>query len=158
MPHASTALTATSRPQALGLLARAPLELLERQMAEFSPLPPHTWLRKPETGMVMLRGRLGGGGQVFHLGETTVTRCTLRLIAADLAPAVGVGTVRGTSARHAELVALCDALLQTTPWATRLQGELLQPLAAAEQDRHARRAAEVAASKVDFYTLVRGED
>lgn len=150
--------SAASRQQALGLLARAPLELLERQLAELGPLPVHGWLRPPETGMVMLRGRLGGGGRVFHLGETTVTRCTLRLADAELPHAVGVGVVRGMSKRHAELVALCDALLQSTPWAARLQARLLQPLAAAEQERHARRAAEVAASKVDFYTLLRGED
>lgn len=156
MPSASTAPLA--RPEALGLLARARAQDLERRLADLQPLPAFEWLRRPETGMLMLRGRLGGGGQIFNLGEATVTRCTLRLQAPGLPASVGVGTVRGSDPRHAERVALTDALLQTPDWAPQVQARILRPLAEAEQARHARRAAEVARSKVDFYTLVRGED
>lgn len=156
--HIPLAAAQDARRHALGLLARARPQDLEQQLAELQPLPHFEWLRRPETGMLMLRGRLGGGGQVFNLGEATVTRCTLRLQAPGLPASVGVGTVRGSDPRHAELVALADALLQTPDWAPQLQARLLRPLAEAELDRHARRAAEVARSKVDFYTLVRGED
>jgi alpha-D-ribose 1-methylphosphonate 5-triphosphate synthase subunit PhnG len=138
----------------LGLLARSPAALLAERLARIDELPPFTWLRKPETGMVMLRGRIGGDGARFNLGEATITRCTLRL--AD--GTVGVGTVRGRSARQAEMIALCDAMLQQPALAGAIQTEVMAVLAEAERERHARAAADTAASRVDFYTLVRGED
>lgn len=157
-PQPSSPAPQLTRAQALGLLARSPAAALAEQLDALPPRPAFEWLRRPETGMLMLRGRLGGGGQVFNLGEATVTRCTLRLQAPGLPASVGVGTVRGSDPQHAERVALADALLQTPDWAPLLQDRLLRPLAEAEQERHARRAAEVSRSKVDFYTLVRGED
>ena len=36
-------------------------------------------LRGPETGLVTVRGRIGGGGAPFNLGEATVTRASIRL-------------------------------------------------------------------------------
>lgn len=145
------------RRLALGLLARAPLADLAVRMERLRAVcawPAYSWLRKPQTGMVMLRARIGGNGEQFNLGEATLTRCTLRL--AD--GTVGVGTVRGRAARHAEYIALCDALLQRPESAASVQREVLDVLAGAERLRHAQRAAEVAASKVDFFTLVRGSD
>ena len=41
-------------------------------------LPDYTVIRGPEGGLVMVRGRAGGGGSAFNLGEMTVTRCTVR--------------------------------------------------------------------------------
>lgn len=142
------------RRSALGLLARSPASLLADRLACMDVAPPFTWLRKPETGMVMLRGRIGGDGARFNLGEATITRCTLRL--AD--GTVGVGTVRGRSPRQAEMIALCDAMLQQPAVAARVKSEVLDALAAAERERHASAAAATAGSRVDFYTLVRGED
>ena len=144
----------TDRRSALGLLARSPANLLAERLARVGELPDFTWLRKPETGMVMLRGRIGGDGARFNIGEATITRCTLRT--AD--GMVGVGTVRGRSARHAEMIALCDAMLQQPSHAAMVRTEVMDALAQAEQERHARDAANTAGSRVDFYTLVRGED
>ncbi len=143
-----------SRQQTLGLLARSPTKDLATRIAELGELPAHTWLRRPETGMVMLRGRIGGNGAQFNLGEATLTRCTLRL--AD--GSVGVGTVRGRNARHAEMIALCDAMLQQEARAESVRRKVIAVLAEAERVRRGRRAADVAASKVDFFTLVRGDD
>lgn len=142
------------RRDALGLLARSPATLLAERMALLDQLPPYTWLRKPETGMVMLRGRIGGDGARFNLGEATITRCTLRLTDGT----VGVGTVRGRSARQAELIALCDAMLQQPTLAGRVQTDVVDVLAHAENERNSRHAAATAGSRVDFYALVRGED
>ena len=116
--------------------------------------PAHSWLRRPETGTLMLRARIGGDGAQFNLGEATLTRCTLRL--AD--GTVGVGTVRGRNPKQAEQIALCDALLQHPAHAEQVQTKIIDVLAQAESERRARRATEIAASKVDFFTLVRGED
>lgn len=142
------------RRAALGLLARSPAGLLAERFAQLQPLPAWHWLRRPETGTLMLRARIGGDGAQFNLGEATLTRCTLRL--AD--GTVGVGTVRGRNPQQAEQIALCDALLQHPAHAEQVQTDIIAVLAQAESERRARRAAEIAASKVDFFTLVRGED
>lgn len=142
------------RRTALGLLARSPAGLLAERLARIDGLPAFTWLRKPETGTVMLRGRIGGDGELFNVGEATLTRCTLRTDDGT----IGVGTVLGRDAAKAERVALCDALLQCPATASRVLAEVIGPLAEAEHEGHAREAAGVAKSRVDFFTLVRGED
>ncbi len=65
-------------------------------------------LRGPEAGLVMVRGRTGGGGAPFNLGEMTTTRCTVRTDAGF----VGHAYVAGRDERLAEVAALADALLQ----------------------------------------------
>jgi len=136
------------------LLARAPLAMLENWMyraGESGSLPGRTWLRKPETGLVMLRGRAGGAGERFNVGEMTLTRCALRIDTGE----VGVAYVRGRSQRQAELAALADALLQSSPWCEAVQRRLIGPLrihlqAAAARERH-----KAQATRVEFFTLAR---
>ena len=64
--------------------------------------PPISVLRGPEAGLVMVRGRAGGGGAPFNLGEMTVTRCTVRTDCGF----VGHAYVAGRDERQAELAAL----------------------------------------------------
>ena len=134
----------------MGLLARtAPARL-----AELMPdLPNHTVLRGPEVGAVMVRGRVGGTGQPFNLGEMTVTRCSVRLTSG----AVGHAHVQGRDKAHALRAAVLDALMQTER-AAELGTVILAPLQQAEAQARALRAAKAAATKVEFFTLVRGED
>ncbi|MDB5659899.1 MAG: phnG [Cypionkella sp.] len=140
----------TDRKAWMGLLARAkPAHLATL----FPQLPPHDFLRAPEIGAVMVRGRIGGTGQPFNLGEMTVTRCALRLGSGT----VGHGHVQGRDKAHATRAAVLDALLQTDQ-AAALQISVLQPLAEGEAQRRATRAAKAAATRVEFFTLVRGED
>lgn len=141
------------RRAALGILARSPAGLLAERMGHIET-PAFTWLRKPETGTLMLRGRIGGDGALFNVGEATLTRCTLRT--AD--GTVGVGTVLGRDTLKAERVALCDALLQQPSMAADVLATVIAPLARVEHESHVRQAAATAASRVDFFTLVRGED
>lgn len=135
----------------MGLLARAPADRLAALMP--SPLPPHDVLRAPEVGAVMVRGRTGATGAPFNLGEMTVTRCSLRL--AD--GSIGHAWVQGRDKDHARRAAIADALLQG-PEADAVRAGVLHPLAAEEIARRASRAAKAAATKVEFFTLVRGED
>ncbi|WP_343502599.1 phosphonate C-P lyase system protein PhnG [Alloyangia pacifica] len=135
----------------MGLLARAPAERLTA-LLEGAELPGFDWLRVPETGGVMVRGRMGGTGAPFNLGEMTVTRCALRLESGE----VGHAHVQGRGRSHAERAALVDALMQG-PRAEEIQARVLAPLAAEEAARRAARAAKAAATKVDFFTMVRGE-
>ncbi|MEM6356443.1 MAG: phosphonate C-P lyase system protein PhnG [Pseudomonadota bacterium] len=142
----------------LGLLARAAPGTLDERMdaarAALGDLPPHRWLRPPETGSVMLRGRTGGTGAPFNLGEMTVTRCTLALDDGT----VGHAMVPGRDKAHAEHVALADALLQRDGSRHAVQAAVLDPLAAEEDAAAHAVAAKAAATKVDFFTMVRGED
>ncbi len=137
----------------MGLLARAPAERLAALM-EGADMPDFDfdWLRVPETGGVMVRGRMGGTGAPFNLGEMTVTRCALRLESGE----VGHAHVQGRNRAHAERAALVDALMQG-PRAEEIQTSVLAPLASEEAARREGRAAKAAATKVDFFTMVRGE-
>ena len=110
------------------------------------------WLRPPEVGLVMVQGRIGGEGGPFNLGEMTVTRCVLRLEIGS----VGHATVQGRDKTHATQAALADALWQTDP--VGIEVALLAPLRSAEIARRSERAAKAAATRVEFFTLVRGED
>ncbi len=142
------------RREWMELLARAPLAMLEswmRSAGDGGSLPGRTWLRKPEAGLAMLRGRAGGAGERFNLGELTVTRCTLRIETGE----VGVAYVRGRSQRKAELAALADALLQSPPWRDAVRRHLLEPVRA-QLDAEATRARHKAqATRVEFLTLAR---
>jgi alpha-D-ribose 1-methylphosphonate 5-triphosphate synthase subunit PhnG len=116
-------------------------------------VPPHEQLRQPENGLVMLRGRIGGDGAPFNLGEATVSRAAVRLASGE----VGFGYTLGRDGTKAKLIALCDALIQNTEFSDAVETQVLTPLRARVTAERQRKAAETAATKVDFYTLVRGE-
>lgn len=140
---------AAQRRRWLSILAKAAREELERAVGAIPHLPAYRFLRRPEAGLVMVRGRMGGTGGPFNMGEMTVTRCAVQLDDG----ATGIGYVAGRDHRHAELAALLDALLQ------RRNGldlsSLVDRLAATQAARQRHTQAEVAATKVDFFTMVR---
>lgn len=137
----------------MSLLAKAAPARLAELAREIADWPDFTWLRPPELGGVMVRGRAGGTGAPFNLGEMTVTRCALRTTCG----AVGHAYVQGRDKDHACRAALVDALMQTDR-ATMVREVILQPLQAEAAQARADRAAKAAATKVDFFTMVRGED
>jgi len=143
----------TARQTWMGLLARVPARTLEEKWDEFGLEPEYTVLRQPEVGGVMVRGRAGATGAAFNIGEMTVTRCCLRLPDGE----VGHGYVQGRDKSHALRAALVDALMQTDIAET-LQRDLLKPLREGLEAARANRAAKAAATKVDFFTMARGED
>ncbi|GHU14390.1 phosphonate metabolism protein PhnG [Betaproteobacteria bacterium] len=110
-------------------------------------------IRPPEIGMAMVRGRMGASGAPFNLGEMTVTRCVVR----NHENRTGYSYIAGRSKKHAELAALADAHLQGERQADWLS-DLIEPLNAQRRARVSRQAAEAAQTKVDFFTLVRGEN
>ena len=116
-------------------------------------LPLHENLREPENGLVMVRGRIGGDGAAFNLGEATVSRAAVRLSTGE----VGFGYTLGRDGAKAQLIALCDALVQSDEFASLVGTKVIAPLRAAISAKRNRNAAEAAATRVDFYTLVRGE-
>lgn len=141
------------RREWMGLLARAPAADLARLWAGLGAAPRFAWLRPPEIGTVMLRGRAGATGAPFNLGEMTVTRASLRLECGT----VGHAWVQGRDRARAQTAALLDALMQTGA-AGALRAEVLEPLARAEAARRQARARKAAATQVEFLTMVRGEE
>ena len=111
-------------------------------------------LRGPETGLVTLRGRIGGGGAPFNVGEATVTRATVRLPSGQ----VGHCYALGRDKQKAKLAAIADALWQDPARRAEVEARLIAPLRSALTTAQEKRRAETAATKVDFFTMVRGED
>ena len=134
-------------------LAKAETAALETHWQGLTERPDYALLRPAETGLVMVRGRISGTGAPYNLGEMTMTRCAVRLADGP----VGFGHVAGRSRRHAELAALFDAMLQDARWHDALQSKLLDALAEGRAAARRITEAEIAATKVDFFTLVRGE-
>lgn len=146
----------TSSPERarwISLLAKAPADALHEAARQYGDLPQFLWLRRPETGLAMVRARAGGTGAQFNLGEMSVTRCALRLSSGQ----TGVAYVAGRDKGHAELAAVFDALMQSDEHA-RVRDMVLQPIEAALAERHARDHAQAQATRVEFMTMVRGED
>lgn len=126
-------------------------------LAHWQPLnlhPHYERLRAPETGLTRLQARMGGTGRRFILGDTTVTRAVVRLDDGIC----GYSYVITRSKEHAELCALIDALLQQSSSAELIQQKIIAPLSAARQEQLTLRAREIASSRVDFFTLVRGDN
>ncbi|MGH7303942.1 MAG: phosphonate C-P lyase system protein PhnG [Candidatus Rokuibacteriota bacterium] len=143
-----------TRRRWMSVLAQASPDELERCWREAPAPPRHRVLRRPETGLVMARGRAGGTGVRFNVGEVTVTRCAVELEGG----AVGVAYVRGRDRRHAELAAVLDALLQDPARHNALEQAVVAPLAAAQAARRRAAAERVEPSRVEFFTMVRGDE
>lgn len=141
------------RQRWMSTLAKAPAERVAALWAAYGAIPAFSHLRAPEVGGVMVRGRAGGTGAPFNLGEMTVTRCSVQLATG----AVGHGYVQGRDKAHAEQAALIDALMQTEA-AEAVRAAIVDPLAEHLQAAATARAAKAAATKVEFFTMVRGED
>ena len=147
--------TESDRQQWMATLARSSLTDLEERLTQV-PLPDYSMLRSPEIGLVMVRGRAGGTGQPFNLGEMTVTRCVVQMSgpAGDIS---GFGYVAGRSRRHAELAAVGDALMQHPDWQERVRETTIAPLQAIAEQRRAQQQEQTASTRVNFFTMPRGE-
>lgn len=133
----------------VGLLARADRTALRRLVDDCCSAPDYERLRGPEIGLVMLRGRAGGTGAAFNLGEMTVTRCTVRLPDGTL----GHAYIGGRDPEHCEAAAWLDALLQTPDHHDTLVARVVAPLERAEAERRSLAARKAAATRVEFFTM-----
>jgi alpha-D-ribose 1-methylphosphonate 5-triphosphate synthase subunit PhnG len=143
-----------ARRAAMAALARASAAELAERLASVPERPDCSDLRPVETGLVMLRGRIGGDGAPFNIGEATVTRAAVRLASGE----VGFAYVLGRDRNQARLAAICDALWQNASFRPRIEREVLTPIRARIDGERDRRRGETAATRVEFFTLARGED
>jgi alpha-D-ribose 1-methylphosphonate 5-triphosphate synthase subunit PhnG len=143
-----------ARRGAMAVLASAPAADIESRLAAANIDVAFKELRPVETGLVMLRGRIGGDGAPFNLGEATVTRAAIALDTGER----GFAYVLGRDPRKARLAAVCDALWQSPRNRQRIENDVIAPLKHAQDEARAKKRAQTAATRVDFFTLVRGED
>ncbi len=127
---------------------------MERALADCGGAPGAQDVRAPEVGLVMLRGRIGGDGGLFNIGEATVTRAVVRLPGG----ALGYSYLLGRSVQRARLAAIVDALGQDAAWRAKLKTTLVAPVEARRDAQRKQRREQAAATRVNFFTLVRGED
>lgn len=129
-------------------------ETLNALMQALKLAPEYTLIRAPETGLMQIQARMGGTGNRFFAGDTTLTRAVVRLNSGTL----GYSYLLGRNKQHAERCAVVDALLQEQAHFQTLMETLIAPLEAEREAQIAARRAEVNASRVDFFTLVRGDN
>lgn len=141
-----------ARKRALDVLAAAPAKALAEHWDRYPAKPDFVPLRGPEVGMVMVRGRIGGGGAAFNLGEATMSRASVRLASGE----IGHGYCLGRDLEKTQVIAVIDALRQQD--AGKVDAEIIAPLEALQVQDAARRTDEAAATRVDFFTMVRGDD
>ena len=141
-----------ARSEALGVLAHADAAVLNAAWSTWHNRPAVETIRPPESGLIMLRGRVGGGGAPFNVGEATVSRASVRIDSGE----VGHGYCLGRDTDKAKLIAIIDALFQREP--DNVEVAILRPLSDAAQAADQQRREETAATKVEFFTMVRGED
>jgi len=133
----------------LGVLARASAAAIADHLQAAPALPAHQRLRGPEAGMATLRGRIGGAGDSFNLGEMTIARCSIR----DAAGRIGHGYAAGRDLSQVELIARLDAVLQDAELHELYDLAVIRPLAAAQAATRAATEAKAAATEVKFFTL-----
>jgi alpha-D-ribose 1-methylphosphonate 5-triphosphate synthase subunit PhnG len=138
----------------MSALAQADPAAVEAAWAGLEARPAYRLLRAPETGLVMVQGRAGGTGAPFNLGEMTVTRCSVELGDGR----VGHAYVAGRDSRHAETAAVLDAMLQDPTGRAALETAVVEPLVAAREARQRAAQARADATRVEFFTMVRGEE
>lgn len=154
VPDATQAAPQAARQASMALLARASGEELKTFWQNWADKPQFEVLRGPETGLVMMRGRIGGGGDPFNVGEATVTRATVRLANGS----VGHSYALGRDQEKAKLAALFDALWLDEATRDAIESSVLNALRSRVDTADAKRRGEAAATKVDFFTMVRGDN
>ncbi len=137
----------------MAILAKSSPEDLEKAREKLESPPSFRYLKKPEIGLAMIRARVGGTGPRFNLGEMSVTRCTVQMEGG----AIGCAYIAGRCPGHAEAAALFDALLQDSLQHTFVMEEIIRPLEAILKEKRDREAGKAAATRVEFFTMVRGE-
>ena len=159
MPHPNPADRQPDAPEpvarraVMALCGQARPEELHRALAQLGAAEGAEDLRPPETGLVMTRGRIGGDGRPFNLGEATVTRAAVRLPGGATGFAYHLGRDRAT----ARLAATLDALWQVPERRAAVEAALA-PVASRRAEERTAQARRIAATRVNFFTMARGED
>ncbi len=146
--------TKSERQGWMSVLARTDFLHLKNLWEPLNLSPHYQVIRQPETGLIQVQSRMGGTGNPFNIGDMTVTRSVIKLPEGEM----GYSYIKGRNKDHALLAALIDALMQTSTYCVPLMQQVIEPLMATMQEQTQARREQVATSKVEFFTMVRGED
>ncbi|OEF28979.1 phosphonate C-P lyase system protein PhnG [Vibrio rumoiensis] len=146
--------TKTLRQQWMSTLATADFDQLTTLWQAQHYTPDYQLIRAPEIGLAQVQARMGGTGNRFNVADITVTRCVVKLASGDL----GYSYLSGRNKPHAQLAAVIDGLMQSETYQQELMLSIIKPLQMSREKKHTQRQQQVASSKVDFFTLVRGDD
>ncbi len=142
------------RQQLISVLAKSSLQDIKQCWGHSLDDYEYNTLRQPQTGMVMAVARTEAKGEPFNLGEVSVTRCALRLSSGE----TGIGYVMGSNKEHALHVAILDAVAQQQNQYAEIHTQVIQPLQQKLLQTHKAQQQKTDTSRVDFFTMVRGED
>lgn len=142
------------RKRLMQICSRAKEDEFETALTALGLSPQVEDVRAPQTGLIMLRGRIGAGGSAFNVGEATMTRAVVRLPCGR----TGFGYLLGRSHKRARLAAIFDALGQDERYIQVLEQHFIEPVDSRWRAEKLATLEHTAATKVDFFTLVRGED
>jgi len=142
-----------NREDWIGLLGSADPTDLESALEKLNHPIEFNHIVKPETGMLMVQAKADGTNSRFNLGEITISKCILEINGQYM----GAGWTMGTNLRHAELAALFDGLFQDPLFQETLNQTLIPLLKEKQQAKNDRRLKDAADTKVEFFTLKRGE-
>ncbi len=142
------------RQQLISVLAKSSLQDIKQCWDHSIDEYEYSTLRQPQTGMVMAVARTEAKGEPFNLGEVSVTRCALRLNNGE----TGIGYVMGSNKEHALYVAILDAIAQQPNQYEAINSTVVQPLQQKLLQAHQKQQQKTDTTRVDFFTMVRGED
>ncbi len=146
------------RQEWLAVLSTAAPADLERFWRDLDARHAFRNLRNAESGLTMIRGRADGSGRPFNLGEATISRCVVATEdSGTRSEIMGVGYVLGRNRRHAELTARFDALFQDSRQGPAARDSVLPVLKDKRRKAADATARKTDATRVEFFTLVRGE-
>ncbi|MBX9741042.1 MAG: phosphonate C-P lyase system protein PhnG [Beijerinckiaceae bacterium] len=135
----------------MSVLARASYDDLLAVAAAID-LPDAEIVKPAESGTLMIEARAGGSGRRFNAGEATVTRCIVRT-----GDRLGYSYALGRDKKKAVLAARLDLALQDDARRKEILAAVVEPLCAAQTERRQHASRSAAATKVEFFTLVRGD-
>jgi alpha-D-ribose 1-methylphosphonate 5-triphosphate synthase subunit PhnG len=143
--------TTQDRRAAMATLALASTEELARAVETLAAAEVVVPLKPAEVGLVMVRGRIGGDGAPFNVGEATVSRCVVQISSGT----VGHGYRLGRDTAAARASAILDALWQQPATRAAVERDVLAPIRARVAAERERAAARSAATRVEFFTMAR---
>ncbi|PSW16858.1 phosphonate C-P lyase system protein PhnG [Photobacterium sanctipauli] len=146
--------TTDQRKNWMSVVAKANFDQLKQHWETLTLNPEYQVIRPAEIGLAQVRARMGGTGRQFNVGDVTITRAVIQLASGEM----GYSYLQGRNKQHAELAAVIDAMLQTEQHHRDVMELVITPLAANKQEQETLKQQQVASSKVDFFTMVRGED
>ena len=146
--------TVAERQRRMSILARASyqdvLTLWNKNPIELE----YSIIREPEIGMVQIRGKMGNVGDKFNVGDATMTRASVLLETGE----IGHCYMLGRNVKQALLASRIDAVMQIEKYKDMLNIQIINPLENIYKTTKQKQKKEAQTSKVDFFTLERGEE